>query len=145
MAIPVLPIITGIFSLGKSVLGGWIKRKEAKQEHKVKMAELKMQGKEKRLEAKNKADVEIDKINTENMQTSWKDEYILFLFSIPVIVCFIPGGDKYVTAGFKALNLTPWWFQTIFVVMCLTIYGHRKLARFFAAKFLGGKPGDDKE
>ena len=137
MAVPVIPVITGIISLGKSILGGWAKRKEVKIGHKIKMAELSLELKEKRLKAEIDADVDIDKINTENMATSWKDEYLLLLFSIPVVMCFIPGLDIYVTKGFTALNGTPTWYQVIFVVMCLTIYGHRKLARFFASKFLG--------
>jgi hypothetical protein len=77
------------------------------------------------------------------MATSWKDEYLLFLFSIPVVMCFIPTLDVYVLAGFAALKQTPVWYQVIFVVMCLTIYGHRKLAKLFASKFLGADSTDN--
>ena len=137
MPIPLIPIITGALSLGKTVISGWAKRKEVKVEHKIKMAELSLELKEKRLQAIIDSDIDIDKINTENMATSWKDEYLLLLFSIPVIMCFIPGLDIYVTKGFAALDGTPVWYQVIFVVMALTVYGHRKLAKMFANKFLG--------
>lgn len=137
MPIPLMPIIAGALNLGKTVIGGWAKRKEVKVEHKIKMAELALELKEKRLQAEIDSDFDIDKINTENMATSWKDEYLLILFSIPVVMCFVPGLDVYVTKGFTALNGTPIWYQVIFVVMALTVYGHRKLARFFASKFLG--------
>ena len=143
--IPLLPIVTGLFSLGKTIAGGWMKRKEAKVEHTIKLAEMKLQLKEKRLQAVIDSDSEIDKINTESMATSWKDEYLLFLFSIPVVMCFIPTMDIYVLAGFAALKQTPVWYQVIFVVMCLTIYGHRKLAKLFASRFLGVDPTDNKE
>jgi len=134
-----LPFLTtGIFGLVKSMANGWLKRRATKIEHKVKMAEMKLALKESRLETQLKSDVLIDKINTETMATSWKDEFILILFSIPVIMCFIPGLDVYVVAGFEALKQTPVWFQVIYVVMCLTIYGHRKLARLFAGRFFGG-------
>lgn len=139
MPIPIIPVITGLFSLGKSIASGWMKRKETAINHKVKMAEMSLELKEKRLNAEIQSDVEIDKVNTENMATSWKDEYLLCLFSIPVIMCFVPGCDVYVLAGFTALNQTPIWYQVIFVVMCLTIYGHRKLAKLFATRFLGVK------
>ena len=109
-------------------------------EHKTKMAELKQGLKEKVLTAQIESDTTIDRINTETMATSWKDDYILIVFSIPVIMGFIPwwGMDEVVRRGFEALSLTPVWYQAIFVVMCLTIYGHRKLARMFAGRFLGG-------
>ena len=133
-----ITIITGLFTLGKSIVGNFLQRRVKKQEHKTKMVEMKLGLKEKRLETQLLADVDIDRINTENMATSWKDEFILILFSIPVGMSFIPKLAPYVKEGFDALGTTPAWFQVIYVVMCLTIYGHRKLARLFAARFLGG-------
>ncbi len=134
-----ITIITGLLTLGKSIVGNFLERKAKKQEHKTKMAELKQGLKEKVLTAQIESDVTIDRSNTENMATSWKDEFILILFSIPVGMSFIPSLAPYVREGFAALGTTPAWFQVIYVVMCLTIYGHRKLARLFAAKFFGGK------
>lgn len=132
-------IALSLLSLGKSIVGGFLERKIKKQEHKTTMAVKKQQLKEKVLTAQIESDTNIDKINTENMANSWKDEFVLIMFSIPVILCFIPGNDVFVKAGFDALKDTPIWYQVIFVVMCLTIYGHRKLARMFAGKFLGGR------
>ena len=143
MAIPLLPVITGALSLGKTILGGWAKRKQAKVLHKIKMSELSLELREKRLQAEIDADISIDKINTENMQNSWKDEFLLLIFSMPVILCFIPGCDIYVLAGFNALSNTPVWFQVIYLTMALTIYGHRKLAKLFANRFLGGSNGKE--
>ncbi len=134
-----ITIITGLLTLGKSIVGNFLERRTKKQEHKTKMAELKQGLKEKVLTAQIESDTTIDRINTETMATSWKDDYILIIFSIPVIMGFIPGCDVYVKAGFEALGMTPIWYQVIFIVMCLTIYGHRKLARMFAGRFLGGK------
>ena len=138
-----LPLVTGLFSLGKSIVSGWLQKRAIKVEHKVKMAEMKLELKEKRLLDEIVNDAGIDNLNTENMATSWKDEFLLLMFSVPVILCFIPGCDVYVLAGFAALNETPVWYQVIFVVMSLTIYGHRKLARLFAGRFLGVKDTDN--
>jgi len=135
-------IFSGLFTLVQSVAGNWLTRRTKKQEHKTKMAELKQGLKEKVLTKQIESDVTIDRINTENMATSWKDEFVLLLFSIPVVMCFIPTLDVFVNKGFAALANTPVWYQVIYVVMCLTIYGHRKLARLFAGKFLGGN-GDE--
>lgn len=140
-----ITLIAGLFGLGKSIVGNFLERRTKKQEHKTKMSQLKFGLKEKQLTTQLKADVDIDKINTENMSTSWKDEFVLIMFSVPVIMCFIPTMDVYVKAGFEALKDTPIWYQVIFVVMCLTIYGHRKLARMFAGRFLGGNSDGNRE
>lgn len=141
MAIPLLPL----FGLVKTIASSWLKRRENKAAHKVRMSEMKLTLKENRLQAEIGADVDLDKINTENMANSWKDEFVLIMFSIPVIMCFIPTMDVYVRAGFDALSETPVWYQVIFTVMCLTIYGHRKLAKLFAGRFLGGVGSVDDE
>lgn len=60
-------------------------------------------------------------------QSGWKDEWFVILFSVPVIMCFIPGGSQYVTAGFDALSGTPEWFQWSFIVAVASSFGFRKL------------------
>jgi len=141
--IPIIPILTSIFSIGGSWIKGWTERKNLKEQSKTEQMKLELQLKEKVMVARINADIDIDKINTENMKTSWKDEFLLLIFSIPIIMCFIPGLAIYVTAGFSALGGTPIWYQTIYVVMCLVIYGQRKLANLFANKFLGIKKNEE--
>lgn len=57
--------------------------------------------------------------------TSWKDEYELIVVSIPTLMCFVPGWDVYVAAGFAALTATPAWFQFLLVTIFLANYGIR--------------------
>jgi hypothetical protein len=57
--------------------------------------------------------------------TSWKDEYTLIVISIPALLCFIPGMDTYVKAGFSALNETPAWYQITFLSLFLATVGIR--------------------
>ncbi len=136
MAFPLIGFLGPIFELGKSFVGSIIKRKEMKQEHKVKMAEMNLQLKEKAKQKQIDSDTEIDKINTESMRNSWKDEFVLLLLSTPVIMGFL-GYKVQVLEGFQALKEMPMWYQAIYVVMCFTIYGQRKLGRLFTEKFLG--------
>lgn len=138
-----ITILTGVLTLGKSIVGNWLERKTKKQAHKTKMVELKQNLKEKVISAQIESDTTIDRINTETMATSWKDEFLLLVFFIPVIMCFIPTMDVYVKAGFAALAETPMWYQVIVLVMSLTVYGHRKLARMFASRLLGGNTNGD--
>lgn len=58
--------------------------------------------------------------------TSWKDEYTLFVVSLPAILCFVRtswlDGPAIVRDGMEALGSTPIWFQTILGVMfCATV------------------------
>lgn len=51
--------------------------------------------------------------------SSWKDEYALFLVSIPAVLCFVKigslDGPGIVKAGFTALGLAPVWYQGLLV------------------------------
>ncbi len=57
--------------------------------------------------------------------SSWKDEYVLLLVSIPAILSFVPGGAIYVEKGFEAISRMPSWYQITFVSVLLATYGIR--------------------
>jgi hypothetical protein len=57
--------------------------------------------------------------------SGWKDEAAFLVVSIPAVMCFIPGCDKYVKAGFQALSVTPWWYSTMFLSIYLATFGIR--------------------
>jgi hypothetical protein len=56
--------------------------------------------------------------------SSWKDEYVLLLVSIPAILGFI-GFDVQVKKGFEAISGMPSWYQITFVSVLLATYGIR--------------------
>ena len=56
--------------------------------------------------------------------SSWKDEYVLILVSIPAILTFF-GFSKEVAEGFEALEKMPRWYQIVFVSVLLATYGIR--------------------
>lgn len=57
--------------------------------------------------------------------SSWKDEYTLFVVSIPAVLSFIPGCDTYVARGFRALAETPLWYQVMLVSIFFATFGIR--------------------
>lgn len=69
-----------------------------------------------------------------NAAGSWKDEYILILFSPPLIMAFIPGLAPYVGLGFAELDLMPEWYKMSLGVMVAGSYGHQKLIQYFRSK-----------
>ena len=57
--------------------------------------------------------------------SGWKDEWVLIIVSIPLILCFIPGADVYVAAGFSALDKTPDWYTWLVLLIFTAVYGIR--------------------
>ena len=54
-----------------------------------------------------------------------KDEWVLFLLSIPLVGCFVPGLDDWVMRGFEVLEKTPSWYQWMIMLIFTAIYGIR--------------------
>ena len=120
-----LGILTGGVSVIKDSIGRWLT-------HKQQVKLLKQQRKLRRLEA----EIEWNTAQVQAGQTSWKDEYIVVVLSIPMIMCFIPGLVEYVERGFEALAKTPPWYQAAIGVMIAAVFGYRKYADWTMRKKL---------
>lgn len=57
--------------------------------------------------------------------SGWKDEYVLIVLSIPMILSFIPYTQPFVVSGFVALDGTPLWYRTIVASIYLATFGLR--------------------
>ena len=57
--------------------------------------------------------------------SGWKDEWVLGVISIPLVLCFIPGASGYVLAGFEVLQRTPDWYQWLVLLIFTAVYGIR--------------------
>jgi hypothetical protein len=57
--------------------------------------------------------------------SGWKDEYVLVLLSIPLILVFIPWTAQYVLQGFQILAQTPDWYRWLVVMIFAAVYGIR--------------------
>jgi len=61
------------------------------------------------------------------MSTSWKDEYLLVLFSIPLILAFFPKTQETVLQGFAVLQQTPDWYMLMISGIVAATFGLRWL------------------
>lgn len=57
--------------------------------------------------------------------SGWKDEWVLIILSIPMILSFIPFTQPYVVSGFVALEGTPLWYRTTVMTIYLATFGLR--------------------
>jgi len=134
--------ILGIFkTIGGGVLGYFKEKQKIKakrQERIDRIDEAKTVAHENRLTKAQDGDIAWENTSIEN--AGWKDEWILVLFSVPIVMCFAgPGGAAWVTAGFAALATTPLWFQSAWGVMVASAFGYKKFANLMMLK-KGGTP-----
>jgi len=114
-------IISGVVSLGKTIGGGIIERSKIKTQGKIDIRKAKIASKIKRFDQLGEMDVAAMK----GMQFSWKDEYILVLMSIPLIMAFIPGLEEHVKKSFAIINNLPEWYRWSWMGIVTATYGLR--------------------
>lgn len=61
--------------------------------------------------------------------SGWKDEFVLILLSIPLVLVFIPFTQPHVLEGFNTLQETPQWYRLLILVIFGAIYGVRMWRR----------------
>ena len=129
-------MLSVIGSIGSAIVSGvsdYFKGKQeiskTKLEGDIKVLVAEAEAKVKRLEKESEQDYDLDKLATQNMEKSWKDELILIIFLVPVVLCFIPEYHVYVTNGFASLALVPDWYMGILVGMIVVVYGMRGLLK----------------
>ena len=65
-------------------------------------------------------------------QSSWKDEWITLLFSIPLILAFCGDwGNQIVQDGFTALEVMPTWYQVSLGGIVSASIGRRSISKFY--------------
>ena len=109
-------IIRAVGSLGQTWLDGKVSKSKARAQ-----AEATVIVKQ----AESAADWEA--AQARNSATSWKDEWLTVLFSIPLVMCFIPGAVPYVRAGFEVLGEMPQFYQYTLSVIVAASFGVRSV------------------
>ena len=85
-------------------------------------------------EKKATADIDWDLEAIKASNNSWKDEWLVILFSVPLILAFIPGMEDVVKHGFEQLQDMPEWYQYSLGVIVAASFGIRSATKFFGKK-----------
>jgi len=93
-----------------------------------------LKGRVAKSEAKIKAVENWDAVAQQNAGTSWKDEWLTILFSIPLILCFIPYFVPYVKEGFAVLDEMPSWYRYLLSVIVAASFGVKSAIGFMNKK-----------
>ena len=123
-------LIGPIADLAGTWLSGKVEEKKAQAATKVAKAQAEAIVMQKKATGEIDWDLEMAK----GSQTSWKDEWLTILFSIPLILAFIPGMEDLVRNGFQQLEQMPEWYQYSLGVIVAASFGVRSATKFFGKK-----------
>ncbi len=125
--------------------GEYVKTKQEinkiKAKGKIDLAQTKVNASIERAKSDADSAGDLDRIALQNV--GWKDEFLMIVITIPAILAFIPGMDKYVTDGFNALEKMPEYYQYALLGVYIYVFGFKRillkvLHAFIEARF--GKP-----
>lgn len=127
-------------TLGSAIIGGISNHFEDKRE----LQKIEVEAQKKVIIAKAEAEVEmakngqqqeydLDRIATEDMKKSLKDEIVMAIFYAPLIMSFIPMLAPYALEGFTILKQLPEWYMYLVVGITVVTMGMRGML----TKFIG--------
>ena len=104
-------IVSGLFSVGKTVVEGQMKKAESKA--KIEEARTEATIKQIQRSADHEANYDLEALR--QTQNSWKDEFALVIVVFPFIGAFLPWTQEYVESGWIFLSeKTPDYYWCIF-------------------------------
>ena len=123
-------LIGPIADLAGTWMSGKVEEKKAQSATKV----AKAQAEAIVMQKKATGEIDWDLEAIKGSASSWKDEWLTILFSIPLILAFIPGMEDLVRNGFQQLEQMPEWYQYSLGVIVAASFGVRSATKFFGKK-----------
>jgi len=118
-----------------NLAGSWLDAKTTKQAAEAKLKLTEAEARSKILLSKETSVADWERIMAQGTQNSWKDEYLVGLFSIPLILVFTgEKGRQIVAEGFVALESMPEWYQYTLGVIVASSFAVRSATKFFGKK-----------
>ena len=115
--------------------GGWLKGKADAQAAVANLKLVEAEAKATIMKSAATSEAEWEKIMAQGSQSSWKDEWLTILFSVPLVLCFTgEWGRQTVSDGFTALESMPEWYQYTLGVIVAASFGVRSATKFFGGK-----------
>lgn len=112
------------------------KRKILELERKITLENMKHELKLKRIQLEEEClkdgkvlPENFDKLAVEQMQKSWKDEFIMLILFFPIIISFLPEIQLAAAEGFKIMSIVPNWYMNLLIAIVVVTYGLRSAVR----------------
>jgi len=123
-------LIKPLLGVASDAIGGYMETKKAKAKQKL----VKIEAETEIVKQQIKGEVDWDLEAIKGSKDSWKDEYLTILFSIPLLLCFLPFTVEYVERGFAALAMTPDWYKYTLGVIVSASFGIKGFNKFLGRK-----------
>ena len=117
-----------------NIAGSWMDGKVEQTKAKAATNVAKAKAEAVIMEKKATGEIDWDLEMAKGSHSSWKDEWLVILFSIPLILAFIPGMEGIVANGFQQLEQMPQWYQYSLGVIVAASFGTRAATKFFGKK-----------
>ena len=114
--------------------GTWMSSKVEEKKAQAKTRVAKAEAEAIVMQKKATGEIDWDLEMAKGSASSWKDEWLTILFSIPLILAFIPGMEEVVANGFLQLQAMPEWYQYSLGVIVAASFGVRSATKFFGKK-----------
>jgi len=125
-----LGLLKPFLGLATDIVGGIVETKKAKAKQKL----IKIEAETQVIQQQIKGEIDWDVEAIKGSKESWKDEYLTILFSIPLLLCFLPFTVEYVERGFAALAMTPDWYKYTLGVIVSASFGIKGASKFIGKK-----------
>ena len=124
-------LIGPIAELAGTWMSGKVEEKKAQAKTRVAKAEAEAIVMQKKATGEIDWDLEMAK----GSASSWKDEWLTIIFSVPLVLSFCGDwGRGVVSDGFEALATMPEWYQYTLGVIVAASFGVRSATKFFGKK-----------
>jgi hypothetical protein len=115
-----------------SLASTWLEGKVETKAAETKMRVSESEAKSKMLLTAASSEADWERVMAQGSQNSLKDEYLVLLFSIPLVLAFCGDKGREITSnGFEALSVMPEWYQMTLGVIVASSFGFRAATKFF--------------
>lgn len=128
------PFLSALIPILRDWIVGAFERRQRRADAKTEAEVEKAKAEAEVYRARATADISWDAAMAEATRSSWKDEYLTILLSLPLIIAFFPGGAEVVRRGFAALHDVPEWYVVSLGAAVAASFGVREVIHRFARR-----------
>lgn len=116
-----------------SIASNWIEGRNEKIKATTKVKVAKAEAEAAIMQKKAAGEIDWDLAQAEAGETSWKDEWLTVVFTLPLILLLF-GEEERVNQFFIALGNCPEWYQYLLGTIVAASFGFRGAAKFMGKK-----------
>jgi len=133
-----LNFITALLGIGGQSISTWVKGRNEQAKAKLEIKKIEAQGKIEQAKALAQMEAEYDNYAQLAMKTTWKDEYLVIILTLPFIISFLTpyiavlfGIDLTIQLAnaWKLVGSAPEWYQWSFMGIIIATFGLRWMSK----------------